>query len=184
MLSVGPQVATALLSTHFPPHTWKPLLHMRPQTPSVQAGRPFGSVGQVAQLVPQPVASLSGAHRDPQRWYPDPHVKSQVVPSHVVVSAPVGLGQDVHDVVPHESTLLFITQTPPQSWVPDGQTPEQAAAMSMQTPAHSFCPEGQLGTHMVPSHVTPPPVGAAHSEQELVPQLVVSVLLTQRPPQL
>ena len=160
------------------------MLHFRPHTPTTQAGTPFGSVGQLTQVVPHPVASSSGAQRVPQRWYPEPHVKSQVVPSHVVVFAPAGLGQEPHDVVPHESTLLFITQTPPQSWVPDGQTPEQAAAMSMHVPAHTFCPVGQFGTHMVPSHVTPPPVGAAHSEQELVPQLLVSNLLTQRPPQL
>lgn len=36
---------------------------------------------------------------------------------------------------------------------------------------------------MVPSQVTPPPVGAAHSAQDVVPQLVTRLLLTQRPPQ-
>ena len=67
VLSFGPQVAMALLSTHLPPHTWKPLLHMRPHVPDTQAAAPLVSVGQLTQAVPQPVASLSGAHRVPQR---------------------------------------------------------------------------------------------------------------------
>ena len=66
-MSVGPQVATALLSTHFPLQTWNPLLHSRPQTPVTQAAAPFGSVGHFVQVVPQAVASPSGAHVEPQR---------------------------------------------------------------------------------------------------------------------
>jgi hypothetical protein len=68
VLSVGPQVATALLSTHLPLQTWKPLLHIRPHTPSTHAGTPFGSVGQLVQLAPQAVASLSAAQAAPHRW--------------------------------------------------------------------------------------------------------------------
>ena len=68
VLSVGPQVATALLSTHFPLQTVKPLLHISPHTPRTHAGTPFGSVGQLVQLAPQAVASLSAAQPAPQRW--------------------------------------------------------------------------------------------------------------------
>ena len=111
-------------------------------------------------------------------------MKSHAVPFlHIVASAPVGLGHEAHDVVPHESTLALLAQIPAQSWVPLGQVLLHAAAVSMHAPAQSFFPEGQLGTHIVPSHVTPPPVGAAHSEQDVVPQLVTAPLLTQRPPQ-
>lgn len=67
-VGVGPQVAAALLLTHLPLQTWKPLVHIKPQTPATQAAVPFGSVGQVRQVGPQPVGSLSGAQRIPHRW--------------------------------------------------------------------------------------------------------------------
>lgn len=67
VLSLGPQVATALLSTHLPPHTWKPLLHIRPHAPATHAADPFGSVGQITHAGPHPIGSLSGAHRAPHR---------------------------------------------------------------------------------------------------------------------
>ncbi len=46
-----------------------------------------------------------------------------------------------------------------QLWVPLAHTPLHAALLAMQVPAHSFMPDGQAGTHCVPSHVTEPPVG-------------------------
>jgi hypothetical protein len=159
-------------------------LHIRPHAPLTQAATPFGSVGQVAQAAPHPVASLSAAHRLPHRWYPDPHVKSHVVPSHVVVLAPVGLGHAVHDVVPQVSTLVLVAQMPAQSWVPVRHTSEHAAAAAMHAPAHSFMPVGQAGTHAVPSQVTVPPAGDWHAVHDVVPQLPTSRLLTQRPPQM
>lgn len=57
---------------------------------------------------------------------------------HDVPSAPTGLGQDAHDVVPQESVLPFMAQMPLQSCVPLGHEPEQAAAAAIQAPAHSF----------------------------------------------
>jgi len=63
VVSFGPQVATALLLTHLPPHRWKPELHCSAQTPLVQAAAPLVSVGQFTQLVPHPVGSLSAAQR-------------------------------------------------------------------------------------------------------------------------
>lgn len=108
-------------------------------------------------------------------------MKSHVVPLQVVVSAPVGLGQAVHDVAPQLSTLVFEAQIPEQLWVPGMQTPEHAAAMSMQAPAHGFMPDGQAGTHAVPSQVTVPPVGFWQVVHDVVPQLPTSMLLTQRP---
>jgi hypothetical protein len=109
-------------------------------------------------------------------------VKSQLVPSQVVVLAPVGFGHDVHEV-PHESTTLFDLHRPWQSCVPDAQTPEQAVALPMQAPAQSFIPVGHAGTHEVPSHVTVPPVGCWQLVHEVVPQLPMSLLLTHLPPQ-
>jgi hypothetical protein len=120
----------------------------------------------------------------PQRWYPEPQVKSQVVPLQDVASAPVGFGQAVQDVVPQVSTLVLLTQIWLQLCVPAPQTPEQAAALSMHPmPRHCFLPDGQAGTHMVPSHDTVPPVGAVQAVHDVVPQLPMSALLTQRSPQ-
>jgi hypothetical protein len=187
VLSLGPQVAGARLSTHLPLHTWNPLLHMRAQVPAAHAAAPFGSVGHITHATPQPVASLSGAQRlvfpVPQRWVPGPHVKSHVVPSQVATLAPVGLGHATQPV-PHELTLVLDAQMPLQSCVPAGHTPEHAAAMSMHAPAQSFIAAGQTGTHMVPSQVTVPPIGIWHAEHNDVPQLPTSRLLTHRPPQM
>ena len=71
---------------------------------------------------------------------------------------------------------------PPQSCVPDGHTPEQAAAASMHVPAHGFIVPGHFGMHMVPSHVADPPVGGVQALHDVVPQLPGSMLLTQRLP--
>jgi hypothetical protein len=184
--SLGPHVATALLSTHLPPHTWNPVLHISAHIPLMQAAVPLVSVGHVTHVAPHPVASLSEAHRAPvpapQRCVPAAHVKSHVVPSHVVALAPVGLGQPVQ-VVPHVSTLLFVAQMPLQSCVPVGQVP-QAAVVAMQAPAHSLVSVGQAGTHAVPSQATEPPVGIVHAVHEVVPQLPVSSLLTHLAPQM
>jgi len=111
-------------------------------------------------------------------------VKSQLVPLQVVALAPTGFEHEAHEVVPHESTLVFDAHTPLQSCVPFGHTPEQAADAATQAPAHGFIPEGQAGTHAVPLHVTVPPVGAWQGVHDEVPQLPVAVLLTQTPPQL
>ena len=76
----------------------------------------------------------------------------------VVELAPVGNGQDVQEV-PQLSTLVLLAQMPEQLWVPLAQTPLHAALLAMHAPAHSFVPDGQAGTHCVPSQVTEPPVG-------------------------
>lgn len=179
VLSVGPQVATALLSTHLPPHTWKPLLHFKPQAPWTHAGAPLGSVGQLVHVAPQAVASPSPAQPLPQRWYPEAQAKSHVVPLQLVELAPVGFVHDEQEVVPHESTLVFDAQMPPQSCEPAGHVPEHDAVWSMHVPAHSFMPVRHFGTHIVPSHETVPPTGVVQAVHEVVPQLPTSALLTQ-----
>jgi hypothetical protein len=184
--SFGPQVATALLSTHFPPQMWNPLLHITAHVPLTHAAVPFASVGQLTQLFPQPVGSLSAAQRTatpvPHWWVPAAHVKPQVVPLHVVALAPVGFGHAMHDV-PQVSTAVFGAQMPLQSCVPVAQAPEHADAASMHIPAHSFVPVGHAGMQLAPSQVTVPPAGSWHAMHDVVPQLPTSRLLTQRPPQ-
>ena len=76
---------------------------------------PLGSVGQFRHMLSHAVASVSGAQRLPQRWYPAPHVKSHLVPSQLLAAAPVGFGQATHDVGPHESTEPLAAQKPEQS---------------------------------------------------------------------
>ena len=91
-----------------------------------------------------------------------------------------GVEQGVHEV-PHELVLVSLTQLPLQSCVPVGQLPLQAMAIGMQLPRHSFCPDGQLAPHEVPSQVAVPPIGGGHAVHE-VPHVFGSVLLTQLPP--
>lgn len=141
---------------------WKPLLHFTAQTPLEQTAVPLESVGHATQAVPHPVASSSGAQRAlapvPQRCVPTPQVKLQVVPLQLVALAPVGLGQDIHNV-PQLSMLVFEAQSPVQSCVPMSHMPEHEAAPSMHVPAHSFIPDGHVGTHAVPLQVASPPIG-------------------------
>ncbi len=100
------------------------------------------------------------------------------VPLQDVALAPVGNEQAVHDVVPQLPTSLLLAQIPEQLCVPLGHVPLHAALLAMQTPLHSFIPDGQAGTHCVPSQVTEPPVGCTQAVQEEVPQLPTSALLT------
>src|SRR5581483_3496542 len=140
------------------------------QTPLTQAAAPLESVGQLAQLVPQPVGSLSAAHRVPEpvphTCVPAPQVKPQVVPLQLVEVAPAGNGHAVHDVVPQLPTSVSLAQMPEQLWVPLAQTPLHAALLAMHVPAHSFMLDGHAGTHCVPSQVTEPPDGCMHAVQE------------------
>jgi hypothetical protein len=161
-------------------------LHISAHAPFTHAAVPFESVGHDRHDVPHPVGSSSAAHRAevpvPHRWVPLPHVKSHAVPSQLVPTAPVGRGQVVQ-LAPQELVLLFAAQMPLQLWVPDGQTPEQAAAASIQEPVQTFIVVGHAGWHAVPSQVTLPPVGAAQAVQDTGPQLPVLLSLTQVLPQ-
>ena len=156
------------------------------QAPLTQAATPLESVGQLVQLVPQPVASLSAAHRVPapvpHTCVPAPQVKPQVVPSQLFEVAPLGKGHAVHAVAPQLATSVLLAQMPAQLWVPLAQPPLHAALLAIQVPAHSFMLVGHAGTHCVPSQVTEPPIGWVHAAQDEVPQLPTSVLLTHLPP--
>jgi hypothetical protein len=55
----------------------------------------------------------------------------------VAADAPVGTRQAAHEV-PQEFTLVSGAQTPLQSCVPAGQTPEHAIAEGMHAPAQTF----------------------------------------------
>jgi hypothetical protein len=101
-------------------------------------------------------------------------------PLHVAVEFDGGEHGE-HDV-PHELVLVSLTQLLLQSCVPVGQVPLQAMLIGMQLPRQSFCPDGQLAPHEVPSHVAVPPTGGGHALHD-VPQVLGSLLLTQLPPQ-
>ena len=158
---------------------------MSAHVPLAQAAVPFGSVGQATQAAPQPVASLSAAHRAlapvPHRCVPEPQVNPQAVPSQVVALAPAGFGHPVHSA-PQVSTLVFEAHTLLQLCVPAAHVPSHDAVLAMQLPRHTFIPVGHAGTHAVPSHVTEPPVGIWQAWQDVVPQLPTSLLSTHLPP--
>src|SRR5262249_30310195 len=102
-------------------------------------------------------------------------------PLQLVPLAPVGMGQAVHEVVPHELVLVLSAQMPLQLCVPAGHCPEQAMLASMQAPLQSCLPDGQEPPHLACTHVALPPVGTVHAVQEDVPQLAGSVSSTHAP---
>jgi hypothetical protein len=108
-----------------------------------------------------------------------PQVNPHVVPSHDVWLAPDGMGHAVHDE-PHELTLLFKLQRPPQLWLPVSHMLAQAMLLSMHALMHSFLPVGHDPEHAPFVHVGEPPVGVAQGVQD-VPQDPTSVLLRHLP---
>jgi hypothetical protein len=77
---------------------------------------------------------------------------------------------------PHEFTLEFGAQAPPQSCVIAGHWFVQAFCIGMHVPAHTFWPPGQVTPHLVPSQLAVPPVGGAQAVHE-VPHVCGSRLL-------
>jgi hypothetical protein len=65
---VVPQLATAVLSTHWPPQGWKPLLQLSAHDPFWQIAAPWGSPAQTLHVEPQAVASAFDGQALPQRW--------------------------------------------------------------------------------------------------------------------
>jgi hypothetical protein len=109
-----------------------------------------------------------------------PQVNEHVVPSQPAAEAPAGIGQLMHEVVPHELTLVLSAHRPPQLCVPAAHWPEHAAAVSMQVPLQSFWVGTQTPPHCPCTHVGAPPVGAGQGLHE-APHVAVSVSLTQAP---
>jgi hypothetical protein len=99
------------------------------------------------------------------------------VPSQVAVPCAGGT-HAVHEVVPHDATLVFDWQVPLQSWLPGSQAPMHDAVSAMQAVPHAFCPTAQVIPHLVPSQVAVAPAGAGHGVQD-VPQLATSLSAAQ-----
>lgn len=98
-------------------HSRKPLLHVAEQLPLVQAGEPFGLLGQDAQFGPHFVASVSLAHSMVgyvQRCVPVLHAYSHCPLVHDGVPL-LGVAQAVQ-VLPHCVVLLSLTHTLPHRW--------------------------------------------------------------------
>jgi hypothetical protein len=107
-------------------------------------------------------------------------VRPQVVPLHEALDAPVGSGHVVHEVAPHELTLVFRSQRPPHGWLPTSHVPLQAAAVSMQAPRQSFLLAGHETPHAPLVQVADPPVGTPHAVHE-TPQVAVAASLEHTP---
>jgi hypothetical protein len=109
-----------------------------------------------------------------------PQVKPHFAPSQVACEAPVGTGQAMHAVRPHEFTLVFESHTPPQSWLPMSHAVEQVAVEAMQEPEHSFWFAGQAPPHVPFVQVAVPPLGTAQAVHD-EPHVATSVVLTHLP---
>jgi hypothetical protein len=99
------------------------------------------------------------------------------VPSQVAVPCAGGT-HAVHELVPHDATLVFDWQVPLQSWLPGSQAPMHDAVSAMQVVPHTFCPMAQVMPHLVPSQVAVAPAGVGHGVQD-VPQLATSLSAAQ-----
>jgi hypothetical protein len=104
----------------------------------------------------------------------------QFEPSQVAVPLEAGAGHG-EQRVPHEAALVLDAQMPLQLWVAPAHVPLQAALASMHTPLQSCLP-GHDEPQARPSQVATPPVGAVQAMHDDVPQLAMSVLLTQVAP--
>ena len=82
---------------------------------------------------------------------------------------------------PQVATSLLGAQMPLQLCVLFGHVLLHARLLAMQAPLQSCMLLGQLVPQDRPSQVAEPPVGAAHVEHDVGPQLVSSELLTQGP---
>jgi hypothetical protein len=84
---------------------------------------------------------------------------------------------------PQAFTSSSGTQLLLQAWRPLGHmVPAQASSIPMHLPEHRRVIAGHLVPQLPLSQVASPPVGAVHGEQE-VPQVLMSVSLTQASPQ-
>jgi hypothetical protein len=108
------------------------------------------------------------------------HWNPHEVPSHVEVPLS-GTGQG-RQLVPHDSALELLRQSPEQSCCPDGQLPEQAWPREMQAPKQRYLSDGQEPPQLAPSQVALPPAGTAHGVQ-LAPQVATSLSETHLPAQ-
>ena len=172
--SVSPHVARALLLTHDPLQLWYPELQRTEHVPFWQIAVPFGSAGHCLHVDPQALASSSGAHVLPHWWRPLAQMNAQVPLVQLVLAAPTGAGQGVHEA-PQEVAAVSEAQTPLQLCVPAGQVPQTAVA-SMQAPLQSFCVPGHVPPQIPAVQVAVPPVMVGHGVHE-VPQLAGSVSL-------
>ncbi len=121
-----------------------------------------GGVGHgVQEVAPQVATSVLLTQALPQRWNPELHAKSHVVPSHVAVAF-AGTMHGEQDV-PHDVTLVLFAHELP---VP---------------PPHKWNPVLHVKPHDVPSHVGVALGGVGHGEQ-LRPQKFRSRFETQLPP--
>jgi hypothetical protein len=96
-----PQVAVAKFDTHWPLHSWKPVLHWMPQAVPLQVAVPFTGTGHGVQLVPHEVSAVSDTHWVPHWWKPVAHVYWHCPATHCGFVAPAG-GVHVWQVGPHE----------------------------------------------------------------------------------
>jgi hypothetical protein len=200
-----PQLFTSALDTQLPAQRWKPELQMTPQLAPSQTAVALAGAGHAVHETPQlwisaferqtPLHSCSPAAQNPRHactpgmqapahnFIPAGQLAPHWTPSHVAVP-PIGTAHGVQDT-PQLATSLFETQRWLHRCVPAAKQSSMhvVAAGDTQAPAHSLVPAGQNAPQLTPSHVAPPPVGAAQGKQ-LSPQWATSIRDTQIPPQI
>jgi hypothetical protein len=124
------QCALSLSAAHVPDavHRWKPVLQAGTQVVPLQVTVPLVGATQVEHDAPQAstvvFATQVGAVAVP-RWQKPGVLQTtrqlsvvDVAVSHAAMPFAGGAGHAVHDVVPHELTLVFATHVPLQLWKP------------------------------------------------------------------
>jgi len=131
-------------------------LHADAQVPvaAVHEAVQLGGIGQTVQAAPHAVASVSAAHRVPQRWVPAGHVVPHAPAAEHVAAPPVGTRQTV--------------QAAPQAVGSVGPT---------HLPAHAWFGAVHWIPHVSLRHVATPPAGTGHGAHA-APQNAGSVCAT------
>lgn len=63
-----PQLFTSALLTQVMPHTWNPVLHVKPHVAPSQVAVALPGGAHAEQDTPQELTLLSATHAPPQRW--------------------------------------------------------------------------------------------------------------------
>jgi hypothetical protein len=109
----GPHDATLRFETQATLHRWKPLAHWKRHMVPSQVATALAGGTQAVQLVgPQEAALVLEEQTAPHRWKPLLQPTPQLVPLQVATPL-AGAGHATHEL-PHDVTLVFEAQAPPQ----------------------------------------------------------------------
>lgn len=135
-----PQVATSKFDTQSPPHWWKPVAQVEPQSVPSQVGVPLGGTVQAVHRVPQEFTSKFDTHWLPHLWNPAAQLNSHT-PA-VQAGMELGPALQLRHWAPQAVGVFEGTQLPPQRLVLAGH-PQRAFGTSHTWPP----PQSALDWH-------------------------------------